>query len=130
MSRQRLSQGQRQPLARRVLGHVGGLLDDVHALEVLPEGMRRIRQPARREGVGLQQVAEFIVNIGMRAAAQAESGRGEKTQQANQEDGRPLPPRHLIQRAMHSGARAEPGGLRCTCRHSNRLVCLHAYDRP
>ena len=39
MSRQRLPQGQRQPLARRILGRVGGLLNDVHALEMRPERM-------------------------------------------------------------------------------------------
>ena len=58
---QPLAGSQNQPLCRSVHRHIGRLLNDMEALEVLPHGMRRVGHASVREGVGREQIAEFII---------------------------------------------------------------------
>jgi hypothetical protein len=43
-------------------------LNDVEAFEMNPHGMRGIGKPAVSEGVGREQVAEFVIEAGLRNA--------------------------------------------------------------
>ncbi len=61
---QPFAQRQHQPLRRRVHRHVGRLLDDMETLEVHRHGMWRIGHPAVCEGVGCQQITEFVMPAG------------------------------------------------------------------
>ena len=56
------SKCQNQALHGLVFRRVGGLLQDVKRLEMLPERMRRVCQAAVRERVAGQQIAEFVVH--------------------------------------------------------------------
>src|SRR5215831_19105370 len=51
---------QYQPLRRRILGHVGWLLDDVKILKMDPHGMSWICQPPVGKGVRGKQIAKFV----------------------------------------------------------------------
>ena len=55
-----------QALRRRILRCVGRLVDDVRGLEVHPQRVRRVRQPAVRERVGGQEVAELVGDVRLR----------------------------------------------------------------
>ncbi len=57
-----LAESQHQPLQRRIFRGVGGLLDHVERFKVLPEGMRRVCETARRVRIARQQITEFVVN--------------------------------------------------------------------
>ncbi len=55
-----LSGREYQSLRRRVHRHVGGLLNLVQSFEVLPHRVRGVGQASVGEGVGGEQVTEFI----------------------------------------------------------------------
>ncbi len=86
---QDLSQREQHPLARRVLGLIRRLLDDVKGLEVLPQRVRRIRQPAVRERVGRQQVAELVMNHRQRHPLPAQEGARDQRQGSHQHGRQP-----------------------------------------
>ena len=65
---QTLAQRQDQALRRRIHGHVSRLLDDMKALEMHPHRMGRIREPAVREGVSGQKIAELVMPARFRDA--------------------------------------------------------------
>ena len=67
---------ERQALCRRVLRHVGGLLNDVKGLEVHPHGVGGFVDAAVGEGVGGEEVAGLVVDRRVRHAAIATSRRG------------------------------------------------------
>ena len=55
-------------------------------LEELPERVRRVGQPAVGQGVGDQQVAELVVNRGLRYSGENRNqGAGEKSQEPDQQ---------------------------------------------
>ncbi len=56
-----LADGQNKSLRGRVHRHVGRLLNDVETLEVHPHGMGRIGHASVSEGVGREQITEFII---------------------------------------------------------------------
>ena len=60
VAREADARSQNQSLRRLVHRHVGGLLERMNAFQVLPHGMRRIRQPPRRERVGREEIDELI----------------------------------------------------------------------
>ena len=49
-------------LQRRILRHVGRLVEDLEGLQVLPVRVRRVRESPLREGVGSEQVAELVLD--------------------------------------------------------------------
>ena len=55
--------GQRQTLADRINGAVGGFLKREESLEELVHGVRRIRQTQMPQRIGLEQVAELVINV-------------------------------------------------------------------
>ena len=60
------SDGQRHSLRRGIHRRVRRMLDDVKGIEKNPERMRRIRQTPVSECVPGKQVAELVVNLGLR----------------------------------------------------------------
>ena len=62
-------------LSGKIVGIVGRFLDDANALEMLPQRMRGIGQPAVSESVGNQKVAEFVGDRGMRNGKQRKKRR-------------------------------------------------------
>ena len=61
-------------LGWRILGSIGGVLDHVYGLEVLPERMGRVGKAFVGKGICCQQVAEFIMDGGERKPDQEADG--------------------------------------------------------
>ena len=76
-----LAERQRQPLQRLIFGGVGGLLQFLEGFEMLPEGMRRIGQPAVRVGVAREKIAELVMNDGFRDRQPGKQGNAENQRQ-------------------------------------------------
>lgn len=74
MSGDQLTNGQGDPLAQRILGHVRRLVDDVKALKVDPHRMCGVCQAPVRKCIGRKQVAELVVELGFRDADQQPDG--------------------------------------------------------
>jgi len=66
--------------------HVRRLLEDVEGLEVGPERMGRIRQPAEGEGLGREEVSELVVDVRLRDAEERQGQ--ELPRQRREEDDR------------------------------------------
>ena len=66
MPERRLSDGHHHALSRWVLRCVGWLKKDVEALEMLPHRVRPVRQPAARERVRGEEIAELVVGSRLR----------------------------------------------------------------
>ena len=80
----------RHALPGRVLRLVGGLVNDVHRLEVLPMGMGGVRQATVAERVGLEQISELVVGAGV-VDASPEPGHQRKGQTRHSADGSGAP---------------------------------------
>ena len=62
MSEEPLPDSEEKALSWIVHGAVSWLLDDRHALEVLPEGVGRVGEAPMGKGIRHEQVAELVVN--------------------------------------------------------------------
>jgi hypothetical protein len=88
MTKDDLSECKECSLSRIEYRAVCRLLDNRHALEVLPERMWRIGEASVREGVGHQHIAELIVNARSWDGFDAQHGQaGTESQKENGENG-------------------------------------------
>jgi hypothetical protein len=63
-----------QAFSRRIHGGICGSLDDVEALEVGPHRVGGIGKFAVSEGIGRQQIAELVVEVGLGNAENGDEG--------------------------------------------------------
>ena len=63
-----LAGGEHEALRGWIHRHVGGALDDVETLEMDPHGMGGIGEPAVSERVAREQIAELVIEVGLRKA--------------------------------------------------------------
>src|SRR6059058_2656738 len=78
MAGEDLAEGHKEALAGLVFGLIGWADEDVLALEGFPDWRRWIGEAPVGEGVGGEQIAEFVVDIGDGEAAFEGEGGGEE----------------------------------------------------
>ena len=109
MPRHHLSRRQYHALRRVMHGSVRRMLEDVHAFEVHPHWMGRIRKPAGSERIRRQKIAVLVGDDGLadRQHRQKERARGQSGN-AREEDGQGASPRQVNEHA--------PDGAESGCR--------------
>ena len=127
---EQFSDGQRHSLRRGIHRRVRRMLDDVKRVEKNPQRMRRIRQPPVSERVRGKQVAELVVNFGLRHGQPRQERHSRKDRdRANGHYGEPLVPRELGKLSLHPGQIGSPNpGLGQTRAKQTARIIQSSFD--
>src|SRR6266436_3533159 len=88
MAGEDLAEGHEDALAGLIFGLIGWADEDVLGFERFPDGWRGIGEAAVSEGVGGEEIAEFIVDVGDgEVAIEGESGGEEEGEDESKRNG-------------------------------------------
>ena len=119
--RDHFSEREQQSLTGRIFRSVSRLLQNVECLEVLPHRVRRIREPAMRECVRREEVAELVVHLRQRHADDRRHRRDDsKCGESHDKDRQPTPLRERGECVFNSPHTTQPAMWREECQREEQ----------